>query len=396
MDRLVAGDSAARGPDRHRVAYYMDAHAWPGGAEVWLSRLIHGLAGAGWQVSLFLSDRRATDGWAAELEALGVAVTRFRPMREVDVAGAREARRHLAGSSLVHFNKVHPRSLLPAIRAARTAGARAVVSTEHVVLAPASRYPLGELAVSRLVGRANRSIDVITTTSEQARREYIESYRVAESKVVNLGAAVPVGAPVDSRSREATRRELGFGPEHLVGAMVGRLHEGKGIETAIAAVPDVLSRVPHFRLLLVGSGPLEGELRGAAAAAPAGAVVFAGTRSDVPAVMAAADLFLSASESETAGLTVLEAMAAGLPVVATGVGGVVEAVEDGVTGILIPPRDRSALADAVVSVASSPDRGGAMGAGAREVVRERFSTERLVRRVGALYERLLGGAEEEA
>lgn len=390
MDRIVGERATALRRGRRQVAYYMDSEAWPGGAETWLSHLMYGLTEAGWEVSLFLSDRRETDPWLPELESRGVAVTRFRPTREIDRRGESEARRLLAGFPLVHFNKTHPRALLPAIPAARLAGAGGVVSTEHVVLGPSSRYPFGKAAVGRLVRRANRWLGVITTTSEYARRTYIENYGAPPSSVVNLGAAVPVdlfGAPSD---RDGTRRELGIGADDLVAVMVGRLHEGKGLERAIEAVPVILARLPGFRLLLVGSGPLEETLMSRAqSVGAAGAVVFTGRRTDVPALLAAADLCVLASESETAGLSVLEAMAAGLPVVASDVGGVPEAVEDGVTGLLIRPGDSGGIVEGVLSVLGRPDRGAAMGQAGRKRARDRFSTERLVDATVALYDGLL-------
>jgi glycosyltransferase involved in cell wall biosynthesis len=368
----------------------MDSEAWPGGAETWLSHLMYGLTEAGWEVSLFLSDRRETDPWLPELKSRGVAVTRFRPTGVIGGRGTGEARRLLSGHPLVHFNKTHPRALLPALPAARLAGARAALSTEHVVLAPASRYPLGKAAVGRLIRRANRSLDVITTTSEYARRTYMENYGAPASKVVNLGTAVPLdafGAPSD---RDGVRRGLGIGARDVVALTVGRLHEGKGLQRAIEAVPAIRSRFPAFRLVLVGSGPLEEALRNRArSAAPEGSVIFTGRRTDVPALLAAADLSLLASDSETAGLSVIEAMAAGLPVVATDVGGVREAVEHGETGVLIRPADPGAIVEGVLTVLDRPDRGAAMGRAGRRRARDRFGTERLLDAAVALYERLL-------
>lgn len=371
----------------------MDAQAWPGGAETWLSHLMYGLTEAGWEVSLFLSDRRVGDEWVPELESHGVAVTRFRPTREIDPAGSREARRLLAGFPLVHFNKVDPRSLLPAIPAARSAGARAVVSTEHVVLGPASRYPFGRQVVARMVRRTNALLDAVTVPCEYARRVYSERYRVPPSKVVNVGTAVRLDSFDEGVDRTRVRGEFGLGRDDVVAAIVGRLHEQKGLEAAIESVPAILEREPRFRLLLVGAGPLEDVLRTIVSRESLGsAVILAGRRDDVPEVLAAADLLILPSESETAPLTVLEAMAAGLPVVATDVGGVGEAVESGVTGVLIEPRDPRAIAEAVLSVVALPDGGAAMGRAGRRTVRERFSRDRLVGAVTALYERLLAGS----
>ncbi len=397
MDRLVGGRTAAVQRDRRRVAYYMDSRAWPGGAEIWLSHLMYGLTEAGWQVSLFLSDRRATDEWVPELESHGVAVTRFRPTREIDAAGFREARRLLAGFPLVHFNKVDPRTLLPAIRAARPAGAKVVVSTEHVVLAPASRYPLGQQYVAHLVRRTNRLLDAVTVPCEYARRIYSERYRVPLTKVVNVGTAVPLESFKAGADGSGVRSEFSLGRDDVVAVIVGRLYEGKGLEAAIRSVPRILEREPRFRLLLVGAGPLEEALRLLVSKVGVERVVaFAGRRGDVPAILAAGELLILPSESETAPLTVLEAMAAGLPVVATDVGGVGEAVEGGVTGLLIEPRSSQAIAEGVLSIIAMPDRGAAMGRAGRERVERRFGRESLVRAVTALYGRLLAQTGDRA
>jgi glycosyltransferase involved in cell wall biosynthesis len=370
----------------------MDASAWPGGAEVWLSHLMYGLAEAGWEVSLFLSDRRETDGWVPEVESHGVAVTRFRPTREIDAGGFLQARRLLRGFPLVHFNKNHPRALLPAIPAARSVGARAVVSTEHVVLGPASRYPFGRHVVAHLVRRTSASLDAVTVPCEYARRVYSERYGVPSSKVVNVGTAVRLDRFEGSTGGAGVREEFALDRRDFVAVVVGRLYEAKGLEWAVAAVPSILERRPEFRLLLVGEGPLEQELRRRVAQnGLTDTVVFAGRRDDVPRILKAADLLILPSEAETAPLTVLEGMAAGLPVVATDVGGVAEAVERGVTGLLIEPRDPRAIAEAVLSVGALPDRGAAMGDAARRAVRAQFSTEALVDRVTKLYERVLDG-----
>lgn len=370
----------------------MDASAWPGGAEVWLTHLMYGLAEAGWQVSLFLSDRRETDGWVGELESHGVAVTRFRPTREISAGGFLEARRLLRGFPLVHFNKTHPRAMLPAIPAARSAGARAVVSTEHVVLGPASRYPFGRQVVAHLVRRTNAVLDAVTVPCEYARRVYAGRYRVSPSKIVNVGTAVRLGRFEKTAERATVRDGLALKSGDFVAVIVGRLHEAKGLEAAVGAVPAIVAGEPRFRLVLVGAGPLEEALSlRVSEEGLTDRVTFAGRRDDVPDILTAADLLILPSESETAPLTVLEAMAAGLPVIATDVGGVGEAVQDGVTGLLIEPRNPRAIAEAVLSIAALPDGGAAMGRAGRQVVRDRFSAETLVSRVTRLYEGLLGG-----
>ncbi len=378
-----------------KVAFYMDADAWPGGAERWLTLLMCGLERAGWSVSLFLTDKRATDGWASLLAERGIAVERVRPTREVDREGVREAERFLSGFPLVHVNKAHPRACLPAIEAARRAGARAVVASEHVVVPPRSRYPFGAAAVKHLVVRANDLCDTITVPSDASREEYVEAYRAGPSKVVTVRGAVDLSMFDGPFDRAAVRRSIGVSPDERVVAVVGRLCAGKGLETALRAARLVVDRVDAFRLVIVGDGDLRPRL--SALAADMGiddAVVMVGSRDDVPDILRAVDLLAVASESETSGLVAMEAAAAGTPVVATRVGGLPETVDDGVTGLLVPPGDESAMAEAVISLLSDGDLTSRMAVAGRSRAEREFGAGCLVDTMTGIYLRLLGGGGE--
>lgn len=372
------------------VAFYTDSDAWPGGAELWLTHLMSGLESAGVHVSLFLTDKRVTDGWASLLAERGIEVARVRPSREIDPGGAREAEQALRGFPLVHINKPHPRACLPAIAGARRAGARAVVVSEHVVAGPRSRYPMGAAAVRALVRRANELSDVITVPSDASRDAYITAYGAPPAKVLTVRGAVDLslfGGDVDAAG---VRDSLGIAEGAKVAAIVGRIHGGKGLDTALQAVPLILKRERRFRLVIVGEGELEAEIAALRdRLGLADAVVMTGSRDDVPAVLASVDLLIVPSESETAGLTALEAGAAGLPVVATRVGGLPEAVRDGVTGVLVPPRDADALARAVVDVLSDEAAASAMGRAGRALVEREFSAAGLVDTMTGIYDRLL-------
>lgn len=382
------------GARRRGLAFYTDARAWPGGAEVYLTGLMRWLRSDGWDVRLFTSDRPATAAWVDLLRAEGFPVRCFRPTREIDLAGGAEAARMLAGFDLVHFNKTDPRTCLPALPAARRAGARVVVTTEHIAKRPESHYPLGAAVVTALVRRANRSVDRIVVVSESSRRAYVENYRCAPSKVLTIRNGVDLERFGRLPDRAASRRALGLASGDVVATVVGRLCAGKGQAAAVAAAASVRGRVPGFRLLLVGDGPLASELRALARErCSQGEVVFAGFRDDIDAVLSASDLFLLASEAESLPLSVLEAMAAGLPVVSTDVGGLAEAVGDGVTGRLVPPGDPAALADAIVEVLGSADRGAAMGRAGRLKAESGFDVRACYAKVALMYEDLLTAAE---
>jgi glycosyltransferase involved in cell wall biosynthesis len=169
---------------------------------------------------------------------------------------------------------------------------------------------------------------------------------------------------------------------------VGRLTPQKGLETLIEAAPKVARAVPDAGFLIVGDGPLRAGLERAARASGAG-VVFAGERRDVQDLMRGARALALPSVYEGLPLVALEAMACGLPVVASGVDGVPEAVEDGETGVLVPPGDAERLADALIGLLRDPAKAEAMGRRGRARVEAHFSAERMVEETQAVYEACL-------
>jgi len=300
----------------------------------------------------------------------------------------------LGGFDVLHVSKPDVRTCLPALFASRRAGVKVVVTTEHVVQRAASRYPLGSAVVAALVRRANRSVDRIITVSEMSRQAYVENYGGDPARVLAIRNGVDLDRFRALPDRAASRQSLGLRREDIVTTVVGRLVPGKGHAAAIESVSALAGRVPRLRLLVVGDGPLASDLaRLAAAMRVRDRVVFAGTRHDIDAVLSASDLLLLASEAESLPFAVLEAMAAALPVVATAVGALAEAVEDGVTGRLVPVGDPDALAGALADVLTSPDRGAAMGIAGRARAEAAFDARSNHRRVAQLYDELLEAAE---
>jgi glycosyltransferase involved in cell wall biosynthesis len=181
---------------------------------------------------------------------------------------------------------------------------------------------------------------------------------------------------------------FGQGRSVLDGIVVGnvaRLAEQKGHRDLIAAAPAVLERHPDARFAVAGDGELRAELE--ALARPLGEqFTFLGERDDVPDLLASFDVFAYPSRFEGLCLAVIEAQAAGVPVVATPVGGIVENVVDGKTGLLVPPRDPVALAGAIVRILDDPELARALAERARPRVRERYTRQRMVERTLALYD----------
>jgi glycosyltransferase involved in cell wall biosynthesis len=191
--------------------------------------------------------------------------------------------------------------------------------------------------------------------------------------------------------RLAVRDALGIPRDAFVLGSVGRLDPVKNLSVLLQAQAMILEQMPNAFLVIVGAGPdgpaLEAQTR---ALGIASSVLFAGYRSDVRAQLAAFDVYVNSSLCEGVSLTILEAMAAVLPVVATKVGGNPEVVVDAETGRLVGG-DAGAIADAVIQLARGPARRQAMGEAGRARVKKHFSLDRMVQQYADAY-RLQGGA----
>lgn len=209
---------------------------------------------------------------------------------------------------------------------------------------------------------------------------------------------IDLGAYLAATRAPEVRREWDIAEDAPVVACVGRLEPWKGQHVLVEAVPAMLARCPEMRVLIVG---------GAAANKPeydvalkrrcgelgvAHAVHFTGIRRDIPRILAAADVLALPSVSpEPFGLTVIEAMASGCPVVATNRGGPLDSVEDGATGLLVPPDDAAALGDAICDIVRDRERAGAMGERGRARAVEKFSIDRLVAEMSRVFEAVCVG-----
>jgi sugar transferase (PEP-CTERM/EpsH1 system associated) len=176
----------------------------------------------------------------------------------------------------------------------------------------------------------------------------------------------------------------------LMVGCVGMLRPVKGHRYLIEAIAVVREQVPHVHLCLVGDGPLHQELNDLCQTLGMGDnVSLLGKRDDVHALLRQFDVFALPSLSEGISNALLEAMSAGLPAVATNVGGNPEIVQHGVTGLLVPPQDSRALADALLQVLSDPDARQTMGRKGRERVEAHFSLPGMAQRYGEIYEQAL-------
>jgi len=275
------------------------------------------------------------------------------------------------------------------------AGTPIRVSSQRMSLRGAPRWLLW---LDRAVANSFLVAKMISV-SEATRRFCIER-GIRPTKIVTIPNGIdPIpydGSGLSSGRARSLRRELGLTELQPVVITVARLHRQKGHCFLIEAVPRVLNTFPDARFLFVGEGELRAELEAKVVQARLdSAIRFLGVRRDIPQLLAISDIFVLPSLWEGLPNVALEAMAAGVPVVATRVDGTPEVVVDGQTGLLVPPADAAALAEAVCRLLGDEALCRSMAAAAQARVRDVFSQERTLAAYTALYQELVqakGGA----
>ncbi|MCB1917357.1 MAG: glycosyltransferase [Rhodocyclaceae bacterium] len=243
-----------------------------------------------------------------------------------------------------------------------------------------------------LVALKYRLFDHVITISEGIRQVLLDE-GLPPARVSCVRSAVDPAPYLVGCDRAAFRRGLGIAVDAPVAAMVAQLIERKGHRHVLAALPRVLQPHPALHLLIFGRGPLERALREAIAAAGlASRVHLMGFVDDLPARLGCIDLLLHPADMEGLGVSLLQAAAAGVPIVASRAGGMPEAVEDGVTGLLIAPGDVDALAAATIRLLDDPALRARMGEAGRRRVLTEFSVDTMCEGNLAVYRRLLGKA----
>ncbi len=259
-----------------------------------------------------------------------------------------------------------------------------VVVTDHNVWG-------GYVPLSRWADGLTSPLDDARLTVSEAVRASLPAPIQRRSQVVLQGIEVE-HVRAQRAGRAAVRAELGLDPDALVVGTVANLRAQKAYPDLLAAALEVVERLPDVRFITVGQGPLEAEVRALHARLALGdRLLLLGHRPDAVRVMAACDVFVLASRYEGLGVAVMEALALGLPVVATAVGGVPEVVEHGREGLLIPPARPRELAAALVELLTDAERRQCMAEAAARRGAE-LSIDAAVRRTEAVYHELALGA----
>jgi len=239
---------------------------------------------------------------------------------------------------------------------------------------------------------ASHLVSGFIAVSGEVEKAMLETIGPIQDKITVIDNGVDVkryGKPVD---RTAIRSQLGLEANTRLIVVVGTLREPKGHRYLIDAMATIVPRFPDLHVLFVGDGDLREKLQARVKSLDLdGRIHFLGSRSDVPQLLAASDFFALPSLWEGLPMALLEAMATGLPIVATEVSGTVQVMVPNETGILVPPGDTQRLVQAIEQLVSDAVRARAMGATARRRVETEFSAQRQADEHLALYHRLLNG-----
>lgn len=361
----------------HIVHLETGRHLYGGARQVLM--LLEGLSARGISVSLVCPSESAI-ATAADAGSTNVVTL---PMRgDLDLAFARRFGGWLANArpDLVHVHSRRGGDLWGGL-AARRANIPAVLSRRvdnpEVPLIGAMKYRLYD--------------SVIAISAAIRQQLLIDGVRAARVRVVP--SAVDESACRPSWSREQFLEAFGLGDDNLVVICVAQFIPRKGHADLLGAWPAVVAKNPQARLILFGHGPAEQAMRKRAAdTGIAETVRFGGFREDLRQFMGRADVLVHPALKEGLGVCLLEAQAAGVPIVAAGAGGVPEAVSDGETGLLVPPGDCVALAGALIRMLGDQGMRSRMGAAGRDRIAQHFSPTTMVSGNLEVYEQVLGAS----
>jgi len=355
-----------------------------GGAETQLKNVALCLKQRGWSLSVVsMLPPRA---YVEELEAAGICVYDLRMRRKVPdpravlrLASIVRRERPL----VVHAHMIHANLLARITRL--FASIPVLICTAHNIIEGGRARELAYRLTDSLA-------DITTQVSEAGKQRYIQVGAVPPHKIVYIPNGIDTSRfQPNPMVRQAVREQLGCAPDAFVWLTVGRLEPVKNHLELLCAFREVTAVHPHARLLIAGQGPLQAATeQRITELGLADRVRLLGLRRDIPDLLNATDAFVLPSLWEGMPLTLLEASATALPIVATDVGGNAEVVLEGETGYLVPVKDTEALAQAMLRVMnlSEADRS-AIGQAGRAHVVQNFDLERVVDRWEALYRELL-------
>jgi glycosyltransferase involved in cell wall biosynthesis len=374
---------------RSRIVFLIDSLRM-GGAERLLSGYLQHLDTSRFEARVCALDVRDGNPIADDIRRLGIPT---------DLIPVRKLRDISAVPRLVRYLRQKQTDLLHTqLEAADTLGTTAarilgipIVSTLHTLEEPRK----GSRIHWRLTLRwwlLRHFCDRVISVSEEARQHYLRRGELPPDKVITLHNGVDLDrfAGVSATARLSGRQAFGIPLDAPLLITVAVLRQPKGIQYLIEALPSILAAIPTVRYLVAGSGDYEGALKELVKTLGlVDHVIFSGARSDIPDLLAMSDLFVLPTLGEALPTVLAEAMAAQKPIIASNVGGVLEMVEHGRNGLLVPPADPARLVEACLHLLQNPAQAQAMGRAGRQIVEQHFDIRKQVQCLSDLYQETL-------
>lgn len=348
------------------------------GAEAVVANLSMGLDRLGCRavVGSLRNIHQPGNGFEERIEELRIPLERIPCRRRVDPACAQRIRELLSSGE---FDVLHTHGYKADFHgawAARHSGVR-LIATCHNWIATDLRGRMYDL-LDRLTLRSFRQVVAVSGPVSRSLRRF----GIPEDRI----HIIPNGVDIRRFSAASVRAQTAPAHEGPVLGFIGRLSDEKGLDLLLRAIPGILRRYPKTVLLVAGDGAARTRLEALAAdLGVIGSVRFLGRRDDIEAIYTEFDVLALPSRNEGAPMTVLEAMAAGVPVLATRVGGVPEIVREGQTGVLVDPNSVAAIEQGLIALLAAPDLRARMRVEARKLAETRHSCESMAREYMELY-----------
>jgi len=292
---------------------------------------------------------------------------------------------------IVHLNMNVPFSCFYMLFILKLLNFKSVIATIHSAIAPRSRYPFLRGIKSLLCKMLFPVVEKFVCVSKSSKAEFCRNYDQPENKVAAVynGIKPFLDRPYGTDEAVLAKESFGVTGKMTVIGCVARLDRDKGVEYLLKAFAELCKERKDISCLIAGEGMDIDRLKNIAkASGVSDRIVFAGNVEDKKRMFAAIDIFVLPSLHEAFPLTILEAMHSGKPVVATAVGGVLEMIENGVTGSLVPPKDADAIKKALVHLLGNSAEAGKMGALGMQAAKTLFSFEKMIEDTEMLYEGL--------
>lgn len=317
-----------------------------------------------------------------ELRQKGVRVKAFDRKPGVDFSLIKKLAREIRENKIdiVHAHQYTP--YFYGATAAILAGKTRIIFTEH-----GRHYP-DKRRWKRVIFNKflNLFTDSITGVSDFSRNSLVDYEAFPKDKIKVIYNGIHTELFDIEIDKEAKRKELGLNSKDKVIGIIARLEPVKDHKMLLNAFAEVIRKIPEAKLLIIGDGQLRKDLEDLADKLNiSGAVKFLGVRRDISELLKILDIFVLSSLSEAASVTIIEAMVAELPIVATNVGGNPEIIVNGKTGLLVPRGDAHVIAEALIEILRNPDKAKTMGSAGKQMANELFTLDKMLKSYSELY-----------